>query len=404
MSKRDYSQMSEDNSLCSATSSKTGSKEKERRKFKVSGKTLHLTYRDHLDHEEMIRFLTKTLGALKWYSIVHEEGHQTGTPYPHTHVAFQTCQKMNFQSERKLDFQGIHPNIKPLATKEHIRRTWEYHEKEPVKLTRSDYCPVQSEDYLTQILNAPSLVEAVKTAGVEVKTVMDIKALRSDRSRDQVIPELENASSWTLEVPGQWRALFLTGPTGTGKTRWALSQFELPLLVSHMEDLKSFRQDLHDGIVFDDFSMKSRTPQEAIHLLDWELPRTINVKHGSVTIPAKTRKIFTSNESFEATFPQCDGQTMPALLRRIRIIHVKGPTYRTAGGVLMTEQGDMQPDLIHLDNDEDIDLSQGLGDLLDGWSQDVDIPAPPAAGGPFNANANAATPNDIGYESEEWSV
>lgn len=130
-----------------------------------------------------------------------------------------------------------------------------------------------------------------------------------------------------------------------GKTRWALDQFEFPLLVRHTEDLKLFKPGQHDGLVFDDFCLNSWSAQAVIHLLDWELPSTINVKHGSVTIPAQTRKIFTSNASFAETFPQCEPGTWAAISRRIRIIHVNGPTFNKSELDTNTEEDTTLPEM-----------------------------------------------------------
>lgn len=247
--------------------------------------------------------------------------------YKHTHVAFETDKKMHFRDARKFDFCSLHPNIKVLQTQQHVERVWKYHEKAPVLLTRSERSPVRPTNMFQQIINAPNLTEAIKIANVEIKTVADVRALRADQQTTQVIPPLLNACSFDLQAPEGFRVIFITGPTGCGKTRWALTQFDSPLLVSHLEDLKGFKQDLHDGIVFDDMSFSQMAPNVAIHLLDWELPRTLNVKFGSITLPAQTRKIFTSNESFETVFPQCTPAVMAALMRRTHIIQATGPLF-----------------------------------------------------------------------------
>lgn len=336
--------------------------------FRLQCKKIHMTYKTHVPLEPLLNYLVEILGPLKWYSLVHENGStpleselpitppENSTPttlelltesldgttstrtgdnpdplilpaskiiYPHTHVALECLQKPNIRNPRKLDYMNLHPNVKCMLTKEHVERVWKYHEKDPVKLLRSEYCPVVSLTLFEEIINAKSLVEAVKIAKVEIKSILDVKILRSDLAVDPVIPPLSVTYSWTLQAPTDFAALFITGPTGTGKTRWALAQFEYPLLVSLLEDLKGFRADRHDGIVFDDMCFSHLSPQVAIHLLDWELPRSLNVKYGSITIPAHTRKILTSNELFETVFPTCTKATMQALLRRIKVIEVK---------------------------------------------------------------------------------
>ncbi len=85
------------------------------------------------------------------------------------------------------------------------------------------------------------------------------------------------------------------GNAGCGKTDYALSHFDNPLIVSHIDKLKHFNPKFHDGIVFDDMCFKHFPLSAQKHLLDWTNDREINVKHDIVQIPKHTRKIFTYN-------------------------------------------------------------------------------------------------------------
>lgn len=96
-----------------------------------------------------------------------------------------------------------------------------------------------------------------------------------------------------LQVLGQ-NSLLLSGRSGIGKTHYALAHFKCPLLVSHIDDLKKLSPD-HDGIVFDDMSFKHMPIEGVIHLVDYELERSIHCRYGTITIPAHTHKIFTHN-------------------------------------------------------------------------------------------------------------
>lgn len=85
------------------------------------------------------------------------------------------------------------------------------------------------------------------------------------------------------------------GPSGIGKTEFALAHFKCPLLVSHVDDMKSLKfPKLHDGIVFDDFSVSHWPPQSRIHLVD-AMARTIHARYVNVHKPAKVPMIFTIN-------------------------------------------------------------------------------------------------------------
>ena len=133
-----------------------------------------------------------------------------------------------------------------------------------------------------------------------------------------------------------FECLYVFGPTGTGKTRWSLAHFDNPLLVTNLECLKNLTED-HDGIVFDDMSFRGMDFHECLNLLDFELPRTINVKYGAATIPARTRRIITYNLPIRDCLPRIPEEQFAALARRISCVQVdqklyapRNPTYEYA--------------------------------------------------------------------------
>jgi len=86
------------------------------------------------------------------------------------------------------------------------------------------------------------------------------------------------------------------GASGIGKTQFALAHFNKPLLVSHIDDLKTYNPEIHDGVVFDDMSFTHYPRTGQIHLLDIDQPRSIHIRYSTINIPANTKKIFTTNE------------------------------------------------------------------------------------------------------------
>lgn len=300
------------------------------KRFQAHAKKFHITYKTHLELPLYLEWLKSKVGQLKWYSLVHENGTKNQEiPYAHTHIAFEAMNIVHLSSASRLNYLNIHPNIKTIRDHTHACAIWQYHQKDPILLLQSQESPLRPSDLYQQIIEAPNLVEAVKIAGVPIKTVADVQSIRSNRSSLQVIPSLDTAYSWTQKAPTDFTSLFVTGRTGTGKTRWALAQFQSPLLVSHLDDLKQFLPSLHDGIVFDDMEFTRLNPTECIHMLDWEMPRSLNVKYGSVTIPARTRKIFTSNLSFAQSMPECQDEQYQALCRRIQILVANQPLYNS---------------------------------------------------------------------------
>lgn len=116
------------------------------------------------------------------------------------------------------------------------------------------------------------------------------------------------------------KAIIITGPSGIGKTRYALQHFEKPLMVSHIDDLKKLTG-RHDGIVFDDMSFRHWPPQSCIHILDVEHGRSINVKYGTITIPAGMKRIFTSNNEFDNIFSENGNENeRAAMMRRVYLL------------------------------------------------------------------------------------
>jgi len=125
-------------------------------------------------------------------------------------------------------------------------------------------------------------------------------------------PEFDETDFNTDLFDFEQKALVFIGPTGIGKTEFALAHFKNPLIVSHIDDLKRYNKFEHDGLVFDDFKADHWPTTCQIHLVDWNHGRSINVKCATAYIPARTKKIFTCNE-----YPF---SYHPAIERRIRRI------------------------------------------------------------------------------------
>lgn len=117
-------------------------------------------------------------------------------------------------------------------------------------------------------------------------------------------------------------SVILTGSTGLGKTQYAISHFKNPLILSHIDDLKRFSTK-HDGMVFDDMSFGHWPAESCIHLVDLEHRRSINVKHGTATIPKGTRRFFTTNSAFYEVFSSNKNREHElAIERRCHVVNV----------------------------------------------------------------------------------
>jgi len=115
------------------------------------------------------------------------------------------------------------------------------------------------------------------------------------------------------------KALILIGDSGIGKTTAAKQIIPKPtLFVSHIDDLKHFKSEIHKSILFDDVCFNHYPVQSQIHLVDFDNPRSIHVRYGVAKIPAGIAKIFTCNE---------DPLNLlhPAISRRVQVIRVSKP-------------------------------------------------------------------------------
>lgn len=91
------------------------------------------------------------------------------------------------------------------------------------------------------------------------------------------------------------RALWLYGPSGIGKTTMMLSMFKNGIRINHLDKLKKFKKNINSVLIFDDMNFKGQSRELGILLADIKQPSDINVKHGMVTIPAGTPRVFISN-------------------------------------------------------------------------------------------------------------
>lgn len=112
------------------------------------------------------------------------------------------------------------------------------------------------------------------------------------------------------------KSVIFWGNAGIGKTSYALALMPSALVVSHIDDLLDFDPTVNEGIIFDDMDFKHMPRTAQIHIVDNDLERSIHCRYQRAKIPAKTKKIFTTNE-FDGRVVLTDD---PAIKRRVRII------------------------------------------------------------------------------------
>ena len=259
--------------------------------YEWRGKCFHLTYPSHVDFQLLHQTIARATSVrLLGYSFVHEEAKDAGQTYTyeHTHMAMIMEAPVNLKGSRKFDvfvpdddhdgmFHQLHPNIQPkltLRAMEAISSTYHRGRKYNIETGKTEYtAPIALEQKLPddfcfnqavikEIINAPTLVEAVIAGEIRPRTVMDCKALREDSDSMQAKKfkhKYAKESFLDLTAGMQWFCLHIWGATNLGKTKWAVAQFSNPLLIKPFNSIgtlegikKRFDPKVHDGIVCDE--------------------------------------------------------------------------------------------------------------------------------------------------------
>lgn len=141
------------------------------------------------------------------------------------------------------------------------------------------------------------------------------------RHKQPIFQHKFKADDFNIGLQPVNKSTLIYGESNTGKTHYACAHFSRPLVCSHIDDLRDLSPD-NDGIIFDDMSFKHWPPESIIHLLDTDFDRSINVRYGTITIPARTRKIFTHNTDNPFYCSAIQEQQREAIERRYTSVHV----------------------------------------------------------------------------------
>ena len=284
-----------------------------------TGKAFFFTYsRTSLSRESVTAFFVRQRSVKRM--IVGQEHHQDGSL--HWHVCLEFSITKDVRNARAFDIQGEHPNVM-LWTRsggqtyeQWFLNHWEYCKKEDPtpfivgpepspddnRKRKRDETFAESMDICIAEGVKPAIEFLRRVAPYELVTKYDqiyrtMVSLRNEATQVQTPARPVSEFVHAPEVVDSWRCLYINGATYLGKTAWARSLLPEATVVRHTDQLRTV--DFSKGVIFDDFDVSHWPPTAVIHLLDWDEPSGINVKHGHVVIPAQTRKIFTHNGSFE---------------------------------------------------------------------------------------------------------
>ncbi len=308
--------------------------------FRVNAKGFFLTYAQcALSMEVLLAGLQEIADAkgnlIEKYCIC-EELHEDDQPHLHAFIKFNN--KLNIVNKRYFDIISsseqqndddtvltvvYHPNVQGCRS-----------ENKVIKYIQKGGKYISNIDNLVSVYS-----EAVELAKKrKVSEAIDLLVHKQARTmvlyHDRVLKNLHSLARSDTKLPryefncmdefkeSVWNnglTLLLYGKSGYGKTCFAIALFENPILVSHLDQLKNFDENKHDGIIFDDMEFLDLPRCQQIHLVDFEMPRGINVKHSCITIPAKTRKVITTNLHPSKVVLISE----PAIRRRIKVVKLQ---------------------------------------------------------------------------------
>jgi len=315
-------------------------------RFRLNANGIFLTYsQSALTRDQMTRWWQRQQRVKRL--IIGQEHHQDGNLHWHVLVEYEV--QKDIRNPRHYDIEGEHPNIKTWQRSEGstyeqwLYNHWKYCKKEDptpfiVGEEPSSGRKRKRDETFTDafdIARNESVKAAMdfleRTCPYDLATKYDqiwrtMTAIRNSHLHIQTPARAVSDFPCAPEISHDWHALYLNGTTGLGKTAWARSLLPEATVVRHRDQLRDC--DFSKGIIFDDFDVGHWPPTAVIHLLDWDEPSGIDVKHAHVVIPAHTRKIFTHNGSFERwVSKEATDEQVEAMRRRISVYNIYSRLY-----------------------------------------------------------------------------
>lgn len=174
------------------------------------------------------------------------------------------------------------------------------------------------------VLDAPNKLEAMKLVKelLPMDWLLHGEAIQANLNKHFAVPFEAKFKPEDFDCPlmeDLTKAVLFHGPSGFGKTQFALAHFKMPLLVRHIDALKKLTEE-HDGIVFDDMSFKHIPAEAVIHMLDMEEEATVHCRYQVGIIPRNLPRIFTHNTP-NPFFNLCstDPEQVKAIERRLNV-------------------------------------------------------------------------------------
>lgn len=260
--------------------------------------------------------------------VISVEKHQEHGEHVHCYLKFD--KKVNIRNATNrfkvtFDRDPSTPNFKivkgtPKKVIEYVKKDGDYLEFGGTE--HVDYNELALAGKIKEAINAFRAKHPLQFATRYTTIVANFKAMAKPLKQKPLPVQVSGYLQTTLArvkpwVDGGWRTktLLLTGSAGAGKTVLALylaaivsKEMELGasraaledhggILVSNLQQLRDveFSTNPRTSLVFDDINWECLSREKVIHLLTADMPACIRVLYGSVTIPAETPRIVTTN-------------------------------------------------------------------------------------------------------------
>lgn len=241
---------------------------------------------------------------LDWF-VIGQEQHKDGTP--HLHAAFAFMTKKNFKDPSVFDYlAGKHGNYQTIRS---LARVIRYCIKDgKYQAEGIDVSTYQKESRFVKALAAETVKEGLSIlcdadAGDYMKNLQRYEYALNKHIQPPTEVKYK-PEDFTVDLLDLTLPVVIWGRSGLGKTEFAKAHFKNPLIVSHVDDLKKFDKERHDGLIFDDMTFSHWPYNSVIHLLDMNNGRSIHCRNTNGYIPAGTKRIFTINPEKEEE-PYC---------------------------------------------------------------------------------------------------
>jgi hypothetical protein len=309
------------------------------KKFRISAKRLFLTYsRTNLSPSEVLFQLEQKFQHLEKYVISQEEHVDEPEKGKHIHAYLEFSRKANILYASFLDLEEskkkVHGEYQAVKNKHHViayvkkegayiaNFETETEFKLKLFLLAKERGLSEAMDYFVK--SKPELVSThFKKISSNLKAFLEnIDEKLSPKFTNYNYPE--DLLHW-FNFERDEKTLFLTGPSGTGKTEGLINLLKdfNPILITDINALKDLKSS-NKAIIFDDIDWLSIPRETKIHLFDKNRCSNIKIIYQTVKLVPDLVKAVISNNSEDLISVWDDDK---AISRRISHVKINGPIF-----------------------------------------------------------------------------